>query len=142
MTMRILLAILWLTLATALCPSQTGSSARNDDKGTYLGVLFAPPSEEQYKRWEQLPRGQGVRVTRVLADSPAAKAGLQRDDLVLEYNGQKVKDCLHFANLIIGDKPNQQVKLTFLRDGKENTVEATLTQRGSGTSRRSRQRGH
>jgi PDZ domain len=126
MPMRLLLTVAVFAATVGLCLAQASNTAQTDDKGTYLGLLFAPIPEAQFKKLQQLPRGQGVRVTQVLAHSPAAKADLQRDDLVLEYNNEKIRDCEHFARLIINDKPNRKAKLTVLRDGQEKSVEVTL----------------
>src|SRR5262249_50665077 len=65
-------------------------------------------------------------ITHVLPDSPAAKAGLRRNDFVLEYDGLKVRDCEHLATLIRDDKPERTVKLSVVRDGQQMTYEATL----------------
>ncbi len=127
MWIRSLLAAAVLTAAAAVCLAQRGEVAPSDSKGTYLGVLFAPLSDTQLAQLPQLPKGQGIRVTQVLANSPAAKAQLQRDDIVLEYNGEKIRDCEHFATLIIKDKPKNKVKLAILREGEAKTIEATLT---------------
>jgi hypothetical protein len=65
-------------------------------------------------------------VTHVLPESPAAKAGVRRDDLVLTYNKTKVKDTDHFAQLIRSGKPEQKVQLQLKRGKEEKTVEAIL----------------
>jgi membrane-associated protease RseP (regulator of RpoE activity) len=99
----------------------------SEEKGTYLGVLFGDVPEILYDQLTDLPRGQGVVVTHVLPDSPAAQAKLARHDIVLEYNKEKVLDKEHFARLIRADKPDRKIELLILRGGKRITVEATLT---------------
>ena len=126
MPMRAMLTVAVCAAAVGVSWGQSPSAVRADDKGTYLGLLFAPVTEAQLKKLPQPATGQGVRVTQVLANSPAAKAELQRDDMILEYNGEKIRDCEHFARLIINDKPNHKTKLTLLRDGQEKSVEVTL----------------
>jgi hypothetical protein len=116
-----------LTLGLAPAWSQKDAPAPPpEDKGTYLGVLFAPVPDVVYDQVPQLPRGCGVVVSHVLPESPAAKAGLRRNDILLQYGDQKVRDCEHFARLIRDDKPDRKVRLTYLRGGKEATAEATL----------------
>ncbi len=95
-----------------------------DDKGTYLGILFELTPEADFKALPALP--PGVQVTHVLPDSPAAKAGLRKDDVVLEYDGQKVRSCEHLAELIHEDKPDRKVMLALRRDGQTLTTAATL----------------
>jgi len=99
----------------------------NEEKGTYLGVLFSPVPEVLYDQVPELPRGQGVVVTHILPDSPAAQAKLLRHDVILQYDDVKVRDCEQFARLIHADKAERKVKLIILRAGKTTTVECTLT---------------
>jgi hypothetical protein len=99
---------------------------QDEEKGTYLGVLFAPISEVLYEHLPQLPRNQGVLVTHVLPDSPAVHAGLRRFDLLLQYQDHKIRDCDHLARLIQADKPDSKVRFIVVRAGKQITVDATL----------------
>jgi hypothetical protein len=142
---------LLLTLGTAPGWSQKEGTARpqTEDRGTYLGVLFAPVPEVVYDQLPQLPREQGVVVSHVLPDSPAAKAGLRRNDILLLYGDEKVRDCEQFARLIRDDKPERKVRLTYLRGGKEATADATLAlgpvlriaQKGAGSNSDDQPRG-
>jgi serine protease Do len=60
---------------------------------------------------------------------PAAKAGLQRNDVIVEMNGQPVSDRDKFR-LKIADTPSgTKVRLGVLRDGKKLTLDVTLTDR-------------
>src|SRR4051794_5529004 len=117
----------WLALAALALPAGAGGPAPSqEEKGTYLGVLFAPVPEALYDQLPQLPRQQGVLVTHVLPDSPASAAGLRRHDVLLQYDGERIRDCEHFARLIQADRPERKVKLGLLRGGREVSVEATL----------------
>src|SRR5215204_3232726 len=93
-----------------------------EEKGTYLGVLISPVPEVLFDQLTDLPRGQGVVVTHVLPDSPAARAGLRRHDILLDYDGQKIRDCEHFARLIQADKPERKVRINVLRGGRSTVV--------------------
>jgi hypothetical protein len=123
-----------LSLTLFLLLSPFGALAQNPDnnltgeeKGTYLGVLISPVPEVLYDQLPQLPPGQGVVVTHVLPDSPAAGAMLRRHDILLVYADEKIRDCEHFARLIRADKPDNKVKLTLLRSGQKMTADVTLT---------------
>jgi membrane-associated protease RseP (regulator of RpoE activity) len=101
--------------------------ATETDKGAaYLGVLFGPVSDALYDQLPQLPHSQGVLVTQVLADSPAEKAGLRRNDILLLYNDKKIRGCEDLVRFLQADAPDHGVKLALLRGGKETTAEATL----------------
>ena len=123
--MQRLIVFLGICILPGMVCAQTRTPNQQpvDDKGTYLGILFAPvPTADN-----TLPTpAPGVQVTHVLPDSPAARAGLRRNDVLLEYAGQKLRSCDHFAGLIRDDKPERKVKLVLLRDGQSITTEATL----------------
>jgi hypothetical protein len=121
-----LTALLTLGLSAGWSQQRGPSQPPAEEKGTYLGVLFAPVPDLLYDQLPQLPRDRGVVVSHVLPDSPAAKAGLHRNDVLLRYDDEKVRDCEHVARLIHDDKAERKVRLTYLRGGKEATAEATL----------------
>src|SRR5439155_1681204 len=79
-----------------------------------------------YDQLPQIPRDQGVLVTHILPDSPAAKADLRRHDILLQYGPDKIRDCDDLVRMIQADKPERKLKLLLLRAGKEMTVEVTL----------------
>jgi hypothetical protein len=118
------LVAVWVLLFPFTLFAQTAPPT--EDKGTFLGVLFGPVSEALYDQIPQIPRNQGVLVTLVLPDSPAARAEVRRHDILLRYDDHPIRDCEHFARLIQNDKPERKVKLLLLRESKEKIVEATL----------------
>jgi C-terminal processing protease CtpA/Prc len=122
---RVALVLCCLLLGPAGLPAEP---LRTEEKGTFLGALFSPVPEAFYDQLPQLPRGQGVLVTHILPDSPAARADLRRHDLLYQYDGTKIRDCEHFVRLIRDDKPGRAVKLVLLRGGQEMTLKATLAE--------------
>jgi hypothetical protein len=126
---RVLLSLsllMTLGLSPAWSQNQGGAQPPAEEKGTYLGILFTSVPEVVYDQVPQLPREHGVVVSHVLPDSPAAKAGLRRNDILLKYGDDAVRDCEQVARLIRDDKPERKVRLTYLRGGKEATADATL----------------
>lgn len=69
---------------------------------------------------------RGAVITDVQPDSAAAKAGLQRYDVVTALNGERVEDGNTLRNRIAASQPGSEVTLTVLREGKEQQVKATL----------------
>jgi hypothetical protein len=117
----------WLTVGLSVCWSQPVVPAPpSEEKGTYLGVLLAPVPDLLYDQLPQLARGHGVVIAHVLPESPASRASLRRNDLLLGYDEEKIRDCEHLARLIRDDRAGRKVRLTLLRSGKETTAEATL----------------
>ncbi len=58
-------------------------------------------------------------------DSPAEKAGLQEGDKFIKFNGQEIKYWNDFMSLKAADSTNSAIKLTYERNGLENTVTIT-----------------
>jgi serine protease Do len=68
----------------------------------------------------------GVLISDVGADTPAAKAGLQRGDVVLEVDGKTVDSTGRLRNLIASAGAAARVRLDILREGKRRSVEVSL----------------
>ncbi|MEO7617992.1 MAG: trypsin-like peptidase domain-containing protein [Candidatus Saccharibacteria bacterium] len=62
----------------------------------------------------------------VLANSPAAKAGLKEGDIVSKIAGQQVDQDHTLTSLLSKKHVGDKVKIEYLRDGKSTTVEITL----------------
>jgi Do/DeqQ family serine protease len=73
-----------------------------------------------------LEQAQGALVSDVTNGSAAEKAGLQRGDVILGYQGRAVTDTNQLRNDIAATKPGSSVTLEVLRNGKKNTLHATL----------------
>jgi len=65
-------------------------------------------------------------LTGVEADGPAAKAGLKANDVVTEYNGQRVEGTAQFRRLIRETPAGRTVQLSVWRDGRAQKVSLQL----------------
>jgi S1-C subfamily serine protease len=97
------------------------------EKG-YLGVYLAD-LDEQTKA--EIGVKEGVLVDGVVQGSPADKAGLKDQDVVVGFNNEKLKDSEHFRELIESAQPDKSVRLKVLRGGKERILSARLSRAGS-----------
>ena len=93
--------------------------------GSFLGVGVAEVDTERAKALK-LKEERGVEITNIEDDSPASKAGLQKGDVVLEYNGQRVEGTEQFVRLVRETPPGRQVRLLISRGGATQTVTATV----------------
>ena len=73
--------------------------------------------------------GKGVLVTSVMDDSAAQKAGIERDDIIVEFEGESVVTANELINRVAVRKPGSEVELVVLREGKRNTVRVVLGKR-------------
>jgi serine protease Do len=95
-----------------------------DDRG-WLGVTIAEVTAEKAKELK-LPAERGVLLAEVEADSPAAKAGLKANDVVTEYNGQRVESTAQFRRLVRETPAGRTAQLTFWRDGRSQSASVQL----------------
>lgn len=87
-----------------------------------LGSAIEKPSTVLADQLD-LPKGQGMVLSNVKADSAAAKAGLKTNDILLEINGKSVpSDEAEYYKLINDIKPGAAVDAVVLRKGKKETV--------------------
>jgi hypothetical protein len=73
-----------------------------------------------------LPAGQGLLVTYVAADSPAARAGLQKNDVLAELSGQLMVHPIQLRKLVQMRKPGDAVQLDVFHAGTRKSIAATL----------------
>lgn len=97
----------------------------------YLGVSIQSLDAE-LSEWFNVESDQGVLIGDVVEDSPADRAGLQKDDIVLRFNGQPVKDALALRSRVATTTPETEVPLSILRDGREMELRVTLGRLESG----------
>jgi hypothetical protein len=81
-----------------------------------------------------LAPGAGLVVTYVAPDSPAAKAGLQKNDVLVELEGQLLVHPAQLRKLVQARKEGDAIELAFYRAGKKETTSATLGKAPPGIS--------
>lgn len=77
---------------------------------------------------------RGAIVSNVQPDSAAAKAGLKTYDIITSLNGERIDDGNSFRNRVAAFQPGTEINLTILRDGKEMSIKATLSERSTETA--------
>lgn len=97
-----------------------GSSPGGERRAT-LGVVPSYGEEE--------PNLKGVKITGTTDGSPAAKAGLKENDVLVAFNGKTLDNLMDLSTALAESNPGDKVKLKVLRDGKEIIIEATLAER-------------
>ncbi|MHC4060187.1 MAG: DegQ family serine endoprotease [Planctomycetota bacterium] len=73
-----------------------------------------------------LDTAKGVVVIEVAEGSAAEKAGMQRYDVVVEFNGEKVETMNEFRSRVATLKPGTKVEIVVVRKGKQKTLRAEL----------------
>jgi S1-C subfamily serine protease len=93
--------------------------------GGWLGASVSEVSADAMKQLK-LPEERGALLGKIVADSPAAKAGLHEKDVVLEVNGQRVEGTEQFRRMIREIPAGRTANLTIWRDGRTQNLKVTL----------------
>ncbi|MBO9682406.1 MAG: trypsin-like peptidase domain-containing protein [Flavisolibacter sp.] len=95
----------------------------------FLGVNYFDTdnlSEEQMKQLGIPTNVQGVYVNSVSSDGGAAAAGIKKGDVITKVNGAQVYSGIQMSAQIASFRPGDKVPVTYVRNGKESTVQVTL----------------
>jgi serine protease Do len=99
--------------------------------GSFLGIGVREVEADRVKELK-LKEERGVEITTVDSDSPAAKAGLQKGDVVLEFNGQRIEGMMQFVRMVRETPGGRTAKLLISRNGATQTITATVAERRPG----------
>ena len=114
----------------------TGSVSRG-----WLGVSLQPLTPDLAPSFGAKDK-KGALVSDVVSDSPAAKAGVQPGDVVVDFAGRKIENPGDLARAVGLAAPGTDAKLTVWRDKSEKTLAITLAQApGERSDRRHAQAG-
>jgi membrane-associated protease RseP (regulator of RpoE activity) len=120
-----------IILKTFENPAETGDNPLARSDRPWLGVGIEEASEALASQLDLAP-GVGLLVTYVAPDSPAAKAGLQKNDVLTELDGQALAHPLQLRKLVQVRKEGSSVEIVFYRSGKKQTVSTTLAKTPAG----------
>ena len=81
------------------------------------------------KEYYGIKDGEGVLVTQVFPDDPAAKAGIEPNDIILEINGRKVETSRELSRMIAETSVGQKVDIVVLRKGSKKQFNVQLSKR-------------
>jgi serine protease Do len=72
--------------------------------------------------------GEGALITDVTKNSPAEKAGLQKNDIIYRINDQAIESPASLSNVVRAMKTGDKVKVYFIRNGKKKEEKVTLAE--------------
>jgi len=75
-----------------------------------------------------LPRPQGALVSEVTEGGPAKKAGIQRGDLIVSFDGKPVEDIMELPRLVANTSIGKEVPVQVLRKGKDLELRVTVAE--------------
>lgn len=120
------LSITALTILLALTPSIPAAACEEEDR-PYIGVGLDPtPLPDLLTKHLRLNPDQGIRIRNIDRDSPAGKAGLERDDIIIGFQGRDVTDMQEFVEQVRDAGIGTQVSLEIINLGHRKTINLKL----------------
>lgn len=113
---------------------QTPERPRRVELPSFLGVELSEVSRETVARLK-LREERGALIEGVTAGSGAAQAGLQKNDVIVKWDGESIESAREMSRLIRETPAGRAVRLTVMRDGREVEVNVTLGERTRVASR-------
>jgi serine protease Do len=91
----------------------------------WLGV-YIQELDDAKARALDLEIRDGALITDVIEGSPAKKAGIQEGDLIISFDGEKVKNTSNLKNLVSLTAPGSRSKVEIIRNGRNKTITVIL----------------
>jgi S1-C subfamily serine protease len=111
--------------------SASNPSALQTSGGGYLGVYLGDINEERARELK-LAEARGAVVGKIEDNSPAARSGLQENDVILTYNNQQIQNRAHFFRYLVESPPGSRVTLGISHQGEQRTITVELGRREIG----------
>ncbi|HKO03551.1 MAG TPA: PDZ domain-containing protein [Candidatus Acidoferrales bacterium] len=105
----------------------------SEDGPGWLGIRMEEVGSDKAKELK-LPAQRGVLVTYVAEDSPAAKAGLKVNDVITEFDGQRVQGTMALQRMVHEVPAGRSVSLSFWRDARAQSLTVEIAARRAGRS--------
>ena len=112
-----------LVLSSPLLAGKANAASRG-----WLGVYVQDITGELMEAMD-LKSLKGVLINDVINDSPADEAGLERGDVVIQFNDERIVDTDQFVKLVRDTKPDDVAKITVIRDGDQKLIQVKLGKR-------------
>jgi serine protease Do len=93
----------------------------------WLGVYIQPINDDLQQQFN-LPSRDGALISEVMADSPAEDAGMKRGDVIVELDGEKIKDTNHLRITTAERKVGSKVKVKVIRNGKDKMLTVKIAE--------------
>lgn len=90
---------------------------------------FAQKNNLEVDKGALIARGDNREDLAVMPGSPADKAGLRENDIILEVNGEEINEKKPLVYLISKYSPEDKITLTILRQGEKQSLEVVLGSR-------------
>jgi serine protease Do len=127
--------VILLAAALMLAVGVNGFAKSSRSSGDAWMGVYTQTVDHEMARAFNLKSERGVVINEVVEDSPADKAGLKEEDVIIGANGSKIETSDDLTDMVDDAKPGDKVTLDVIRDGKEMQLAITLGDRSDSNER-------
>ncbi len=91
----------------------------------WLGVMIQKVTPELAKQFD-LEKAAGALVSQVMDDSPAEKAGIEREDIIIEFDQKKINQMRELPRIVANTPVGKRVEVKVIRQGKERKLSVVV----------------
>jgi serine protease Do len=91
----------------------------------WLGVVIQKVTPELAKSFG-IKESEGALVSDVMEDSPASRSDIRRGDVIVSFDGHKIKEMDQLPRMVAGTEIGRNVRIGFVRDGKHHEIDVVI----------------
>jgi len=85
-----------------------------------IGIVLQPLTPDMARQLGIDPQVKGILAAEIVPNSPAEKAGLKQGDVIVGFNGEKIRSAPSFRLTVSASEVGKPFEMTYIRDGKEH----------------------
>ena len=121
------LAVLSISSSTFASNPPPAAATNVQQQQGWLGVYIRPmPPALAAQLANLMPNGEGILVEHVSKGSPAEKAGIKANDILLSFNDQKLYSPAQLSGLVRASGSGKKVDIKIIRAGKTQTIKTEI----------------
>ena len=121
------------------CSRRNSHSTRHFDKDGWIGV-YVQDIDSDLRRYLDIDVRHGVMVNDIVNDGPAEKSGLQREDVIVRFDGKRIRDTKDLTRAVRRITPGKKVKLEIVRNQEKKQLTISVDEQPSRSYSRHRSR--
>lgn len=126
MSKRCIVIMVLLAFIVAVAVATPGLAKKSER--AWLGVYLQDINRD-IKEAMDLESKRGALIAGVVEESPAEEAGIEEEDVIVEFDGEKVRSSSSLTRLVKKHSPGDEITLTLVREGKEKNIVVMLGKR-------------
>jgi C-terminal processing protease CtpA/Prc len=112
-------------------PQSPGSESKENKEEGWIGV-YVQDMDADLRRYLDLEERYGVLINDVADDSPAEEAGLREEDVIIRFDGKRIRNSKDLSRAVGRKEPGEKVKLEIIRDSEKKKITLRIAEKPRG----------